>query len=209
MYTIFIMVQYRRRKMTKNSSVRKIVNSVLAKRVEVKRILSTSSGPVTTAGTVIRLWPAKPEVGPDSNERIGNEVFSLSHTIKVLATLGDAGYNNMRYLVLRTYNPITIVQDLFDPVSFGLFTGQYAMLNYDVVQKTYVDKNLTLNQQLAGQKMSRFRTHYLKMKEKINWQGATSNAQTNLYFVILSDSHPLSVIHPNAAVIVQSRYTDS
>jgi len=115
----------------------------------------------------------------------------------------------MRYMVLRTYNPITLVQDLFDPVSFGLFTGQYAMLNYDVVQKTYVDKNITLNQQISGQKMSKFRTHYLKMKEKINWQNSTSNAQTNLYFVILSDSHPSSLIHPGAAILVQSRYTDS
>ncbi|HIB77877.1 MAG TPA: hypothetical protein EYO58_09760, partial [Flavobacteriales bacterium] len=190
------MVQFRRRKMKSSSSVRKIVNSVLAKRVEVKRILNSYSGSVTSSGTVIRLWPNKPIVGPDSNERIGNEVFSLSHTVKVLATLGDAGYNNMRYMVLRTYNPITLVQDLFDPVSFGLFTGQYAMLNYDVVQKTYVDKNITLNQQISGQKMSKFRTHYLKMKEKINWQNSTSNAQTNLYFVILSDSHPSSLIHP-------------
>jgi len=203
------MVRYRRKKMKSNSSVRKIVNSVLAKRVEVKKTFTSTSGDITTTGTIVPLWRTDPAIGDFNTERTGNEVFSLSHTIKVLLSLGDAGYNNCRYLFLRTYNPITLASDLFDPVSFGLFSGQYAMLNYDVVQKTYLDKNVTLNQQVQSQRMSKFRSHYIKLQEKINWQGATSNSQTNLYFVILSDSGPLSIIHPRCSVLIQSRFSDS
>lgn len=203
------MVRYRRKKMKRSSSVRKVVESVLAKRVEVKKTFTSTTGNVTTTGTIIPLWRTDPAIGDLNNERTGNEVFSLSHTIKVLLSLGDSGYNNCRYMFVRTYNPITLVSDLFDPISFGLFTGQYAMLNYDVVQRTYLDKNITLNQMVQSQRMSKFRSHYIKLKEKINWQGATSNSQTNLYFVILSDSDPLSLIHPRCNVLIQSRFSDS
>lgn len=207
---------YKRRR--SKMSVAQVVKRELAKSVEVKRVQTVNqSGGITSAGTLWKIWrSALPAVGDGRDQRIGNEIHALSHNMKILMTLEGAlpapaaqpGYNVLRYALVRTYNPVASANELFEPTTLASFTAIYAMFDYDIVEKVYMNKTLTVNQRAEDIKSSKYRQHYFKLPEKVNYTSSVSDSQTNLYLVLISDSGPLSVSHPNIECLIQSRYTD-
>lgn len=202
---------YRRRRRTRKNSVRREVARQLAKSVEVKsKNLQRPSAAIDTTGEVYQIWPSRsPAVGDGRDERIGNEIYSLSHNLKLKVVGGAAGGNTMRYAIIRLRNQYTTtIGDLFENTSFVAFGSIYANWDYSVVEKVYMDKTLVINTSSSYNKIM-FRKHYLKLTEKVEYDSILGNSQNNLYFVLVGSASPGSPDPVLLTTLLKSRYTDS
>lgn len=200
----------RRKKTTKRTSVRKEVERQLAKRTEVKRYLTSYNSTLNSAGMVQQLWPDEPVQGDARDERIGNEIYSLSHKMTAVVQNGGDGTNTCRYMILRLRNPYTNnIRDLFENTSWSLFGSIYANLEYGVVQKVYIDKTIVINPSYEDQVVLKMRKHYLKIREKVEWDAASNDSQNNLYVVFIGSAGTLSPNPLQLQLLIESRYTDS
>lgn len=205
------MVFRKRRFNNKRTNIRRIVKKELAKSVEVKRIQTTENTvTLTQNGNVQQLWVDLPADGVGRDQRIGNEVYSLSHKLSLVVQSGGAGPNVFRYMLIRLRNPYDgNLLDLFERTSYVQFGAIYANLEYGIVQKVYMDKTLTMNPGYVGGTVVKFRKHYFPMKEKIEWNNSTALSQNNLYLVCVGSpssgtSDPMSL-----TTLIESRYTDA
>lgn len=206
------MVFRRRRRTTKkHASVRKAVIRELAKRVEVKRKVTTMNDvSVNTGGLVTQIWPDDPQPGTGRDQRVGHEVFSLSHYVKILLSSGGDGGNTARYMVVRLRNQYAgNIRDLFENTSWVAFGNLYANFEYALVEKVYVDKLLVLNPTVEGNPMQKFRKHYLKIQEKVEWNSSLGTSQNNLYVIVVGSSGVGSFYPVKCSLLIESRYTDS
>lgn len=205
---------YRRRKRrfnNKRGTIRKMVKKELAKSVEVKRVQTTENTvTLTQNGSVQQLWVDLPAVAAGRNQRIGNEVYSLSHKLSLVVQSGGAGANTFRYMLIRLRNPYSgNLLDLFERTSYIQFGSIYANLEYGIVQKVYMDKTIALNPSYSGNTVLKFRKHYFPMTEKVEWNSATALSQNNLYLVCVGSPGGSSTDPMSLATLIESRYTDS
>lgn len=200
----------RRRKTAKRPSVKKEVERQLAKRVEVKRYLTSYNSTLNANGMVQQLWPDEPVQGDARDERVGNEIYSLSHKMTTVVQSGGTGNNTCRYMILRLRNPYTNnIRDLFENTSWSLFGSIYANLEYNVVQKVYIDKTIVMNPNYSDAVILKMRKHYLKIREKVRWDAASNDSQNNLYVVMIGSPGAASVSPLQVQLLIESRYTDS
>lgn len=205
MYTIFIMVQYRRKKMNMKASVRNEVSRALAQKIEVKSIVETNSGSVSTTGVLKYLLTIAP--GTAHDQRLGNKLNLLSFYLRIMWANGDRGYNNVRTSLVQTRKPITQISNLFDTTSFASFGSVFASWDYDTVSRVILDKNTTINQLVANEKRSVFFKKYMKCPDDIFYDTSVdTSTQSNYYLLICSDS--LIAPHPNMNYVLRTRYTD-
>lgn len=195
-----------RKTKSKRTSVRKQIEHALSKRIEVKRQTITNVSSVSTSGTIIPLLQIAQ--GTSHDQRIGNSANLLSFYLRVQTALGDSGYNTTRVALIRCRQPTTVVANLFEATSFSVFGASYAGWDYDLVSNVYFDRLTTLNQLVAGQRMTKYFKKYLKVKEEIHWNDSTTTPPNeNYYLVLVSDS---SVIpHPSCNLVLSQRYSDS
>lgn len=194
--------KYRR----KAASVRKQIESVLAKKVEVKKSTIVNTATLTTSGVIIPLMEIAQGVAHD--QRLGNSLNLLSFYVRVQSALADSGYNRVRVALIRTRQPTdgTMAQ-LFENTSFVTFGAQNAGWDYDFVEKVYMDKNTTLNQLVANQRMTKYWKRYIKCKDRLHYDdAATSPPNENYYLILVSDS--LVLPHPTCNLICTQRFTD-
>lgn len=187
-------------------SVRKQIERVLATKVEVKKSTIVNTAGVTTSGVIIPLMAIAQ--GNAHDQRIGNSCNLLSFYVRVQTALADLGYNRVRVALVRTrqISDGTMAQ-LFENTSFLTFGANNAGWDYDFVEKVYMDKNTTLNQLVANQKMTRYWKRYIKVNDKLHYNDSTTNPPTeNYYLVLVSDS--LILPHPSCNLILTQRFTD-
>lgn len=190
----------------RSASVRKEIERVLAKKVEVKKSTIVNTAIVDTSGLIVPLMEIAQ--GQAHDQRIGNSVNLLSFYVRVQTALADPGYNRVRVALIRCRHPSdgTMAQ-LFENTSFSTFGAMNAGWDYDLVEKVYMDKNTTLNQLVAGQRMTKYWKRYIKSKDKLHYNdSATQPPNENYYLVLVSDS--LIVPHPSCNLICTQRFTD-
>lgn len=203
---------YRKRKFTKKPNLTKLIKKVMASKVEVKAETVLANTNADNNGTLIRLLQSTVS-GTAHDQRIGNRTNLLSINLRMLNSLADIGYNNCRYAIIQCRSAPASVSSIFQTTSYAMFGGVYADWDYDIVKKVYLDRNITLNQQVVGNALvptsvSKFRKHYTKIKLDLHYDTAAANSlQEQLFLVIVSDS--VLPPHPGFAFVVRSRYTDS
>ena len=78
--------------------------------------------------------------------------------LRIMHALADTGYNNCRYAIIKCREAPPSVSAVFETSSYNTFGGVYASWDYDVVEKVYLDKNITLNQAVSGANVSQSRS---------------------------------------------------
>lgn len=195
---------YKRR--NRKTSVRRQVEAVLAKKVEVKKSTIVNTSSLTTSGVIIPLMEIAQ--GQAHDQRIGNSVNLLSFYIRVQTALADSGYNRIRVALIKTRNQTdgTMAQ-LFENTSFVTFGSQNAGWDYDFVERVFMDKNTTLNQLVANQRMTKYYKRYIKVTDKLHFNdSSTEPPLENYYLILVSDSAVLP--HPSCNLVLTQRFTD-
>lgn len=176
------------------------------KNVEVKRETLAAS---TTSDNNGQLIPILQSVvtGVAHDQRVGNRTELLSMNLRIMNNIADTGYNNVRYAIIKCREEPASVSAVFETTSYASFGGVYASWDYDIVEKVYLDENLTLNQLVSGARMSKFRKHFIKSEMGLHYDTASANSlQERLYLVLTSDS--TLAPHPGVNYVLQSRFTD-
>ena len=207
------MPRYRRR-LNLNSKIKKTLNNMLKKKMEVKKEIQSHSLAVDNTGTIIPLMDTLVS-GTSNDQRIGNRVNMLSCTLRYMFALADSGYNNCRLAIIKTRTifptggtPQTAPPLLFDNISYSQFGVPYCQWDYDVVEKVYYDKNVTLNQNYSGLRVQQFRKAFVKMAQQVVFDNELAGSSlANLYIVVGSDSTILP--HPTLNLVTRCRYTDA
>ena len=173
---------------------------------EMKNINYTVSSGIDTAGSFYQLLTGI-DAGTDKNQRVGTSINLEQIQLRWMCALGDPGYNTMRFLVVKTREPLLNIPDLFDAVSYGAFGGVYATLNGDVIAHKLYDKTVNLNQMVAGQYVTKFLKRNIKCRDSIQYvDSAGLSVQENYYMVICCDS--AIAPNPRVNVVVKTFYTD-
>lgn len=204
----------RRRRLNLNSKIKKTLNTMLKKKMEVKREVLVHNLSIDNTGTIVPLMDTVAS-GTAHDQRIGNKVNMLSSTLRYLWALSDAGYQNCRFAIVKTRTifptggaPAPAPPLLWENQSYSTFGGVYASWDYDIVSKVYYDKNITLNQQYAGLRVSRFQKAFVKMAQEVVYDNALAGSSlNNLYIVLSSDSQILP--HPSCQMVIRNRYIDA
>jgi len=193
---------------------KKAVKSAFRKKVEVKHeMLAPPPVSTDTVGVIIPLMNDV-STGTAHDQRIGNKVTLLSNTLRLQVALADTGYNNIRYAIIKTRREAINTADLFENASYLQFGGVYASWDYDMVERVYLDKNLTLNQLIPyttnlgeSWRSSKFRKHFNKMPMEIHYDdSAAGSVLDRLYLILCSDSAVIP--HPRVAFVSRCRFTD-
>lgn len=203
-----------RRKLNLNRKIKKTLNSMLKKKMEVKREIQVHNISVDTTGVAIPLMNTIAS-GTAHDQRIGNRVNMLSTTLRYMWSLSDTGYNNCRISLIKvkvplppSTVPVATPPDFYENQSYSAFSGVYASWNYDLVSKVYYDKNITLNQFVAGARASKFNKAFIKMAQELNYDTALAPSLLDgIYLVVSTDS--AVVPHPGLNLVTRCRYTDA
>jgi len=134
----------------------------------------------------------------------------LSTKLSILCSQADSPYNRVRYGIVKCRQRPANFASLFNPTSYTAFGGIFANLNYDVVQRVYLDKVMMLRPTAyngTGPVMTtKFAKHHCKTKDKLHFQSNLSGPQESWYFFVVSDS--AIAPNPNVDVLLNHRYTD-
>lgn len=193
------------------STVKKMVKKAIAqnnrKNVEVKRETLSGSTSSDNNGQLIPILQSTVS-GTAHDQRVGNRTELLTMTLRIMNNIADTGYNNVRYAIIKCREEPASVSAVFQTSSYAAFGGVYAAWDYDIVEKVYLDKNITLNQLVSGARMSKFGKHFVKCPMGLHYDTAAANSlQEKLYLVLTSDS--AIAPHPGVNYVLSSRYTDA
>lgn len=196
--------RHSRAKATK-AYVKNAIKAEAEKSTEVKHFTFAQAGVgVTTAGAIVAPLSGIDQ-GTANNERVGCTVKLLSHRLNVSWDLGDA-VNNVRWLMLYTYAPISSLSDLF--TNFSLMDVN-ATLDRRVVSRVIMDRKASINSFYSGQRTTKIFQDYRKDSKKIVFEENLTNtiSRGHFYIVYVSDS----TITPNPTIRYQyvARYTDA
>ena len=177
----------------KNSSLMRLTKDVkrmkkFFKKPEVKFEITALN---TTSDNAGAFYPLMQQVasGTAHDQRIGNSVDLLSINLRIMNRLADAGYNNVRYAIIKCRNPPPTAVELFETTSYATFGGVYAEWDRDLVEKVYLDKNITLNQQISGANVSKFGKHFIKMPMTLHYNDVNPGSlNEHILLVLTSDS---------------------
>ena len=175
------------------------------KNTEVKHYTFTQAGVgVTTAGAIVAPLQGINQ-GVNHDERVGCTIKLLSHRLNVSWDLGDA-VNNVRWLMLYTYSPVTSISDIFNNLAL---MDVNATLDRRVVSRVLLDKRMSVNSFYSGQRTTKIAEDYRKDTKKIIYEedGTNVPSRGHFYIVYLSDS----AITPNPTIRYSyvARYTDA
>lgn len=205
----------RRRRLNLNNKIKKTLNSMLKKKMEVKREIQVHNVSIDNVGLTIPLM-ALVASGTAHDQRIGNRVNMLSATLRYMWALSDTGYNNTRISLIKVKvplppgggAPVSTPPDFYENQSYTTFGGVYAQWNYDLVSKVYYDKNITLNQFVSGARVSKFNKAFVKMAQELNYDNVNGDSLLDgIYLVLSSDSTVIP--HPTINLVTRCRYTDA
>lgn len=186
--------------------VRKELNKQQRKNVEVKSEILTGNPSMTNTGVLVPILQSTIS-GTAHDQRVGNRTELLSMNLRIMTALADTGYNNVRYAIIKCREEPASVSAVFETTSYGTFGSVFASWDYDIVEKVYLDKNVTLNQQVSGARASKFNKHWIKSPMGLHYNTAAANSlQEKLYLVLCSDS--AIAPNPGCNYVLRSRYTD-
>lgn len=196
---------YRDAKKASKKYVKELIKSNNEKMTEVKHFTFTQAGAgITTAGAIVSPLEGINQ-GVNHDERVGCTLKLLSHRLNVSWDLGDA-VNNVRWLMLYTYSPVTSITDIFN--NFALMDVN-ATLDRRVVSRVLLDKRVSVNSFYSGQRTTKIAEDYRKDTKKIIYEedGTNSISRGHFYLVFVSDS----AITPNPTVRYSyvARFTDA
>lgn len=205
------------RRYRKKTSIAKIVRKELVKRVEVKSI-SQALHTVLDSNGVMRQLYNNIHDGSEASQRIGNEISVLSNQVKVLLQAQNQ-FNHVRYMLVRTREPIMAPEDVFDPLEFAQIGASYAGLNYNIVSKVYINKNFAMNLPTAPQsvaagalqpRISKFKNHYVKTRNSVKYNETLGDPMAYVYFIAFSNDLPAAPSNTKATCtwLLKTRFTD-
>lgn len=172
---------------------------------EVKYKQNNYAWSVSTVGNVAAPL-SQINQGLDSNERIGQEVRLLKHTLRLNILNGDAT-NSIRYGLVYTASPVTSIQQILNNL-IPLSTN--SGFDPEVVTRVVMDKLVTLNAFYSGG--TSIKHNVLKKKDRtiIKWDSTSAGSppvKGHLYFFAVSDSTVAP--HPRVTASLFTEYTDN
>lgn len=199
--------RFYRKKMNLKRMIKNEIKKNDSKKIEVKAETLSQATTSDNNGFLVPILQSIP-TGVAHDQRIGNRTELLSMNLRIMNALADTGYNNCRYAIVKTRVPPPSVSSLFEVNSYALFGGVYASWDYDIVEKVYLDKNVTLNQTVSGARVSEFGKHFIKTPMELHYDtAAPGSLQEQLFLVLVSDSAVAP--HPGVNYVLRSRFTDS
>lgn len=226
----------RHRKVAKGAKLSKLqkkeVKLIVAKGVEIKQFPGFSAGAVTTSGSFVKL--SSIGQGTSGIQRLGDEynLHKFTWRASALVASGDE-YNNVRFIVFRWYEDDNktspAVEDIIDD-SGGVSYRFMAPLNHQTRSKYHVmlDQTIVVSNSFsfsgaAGAVTSNQASWVdsFKLGKRINIYGRRFGRKTveftnspyyglnHIYLLVLSDSDPLSVTHPQYQISSEVWFSDS
>lgn len=187
------------------SYVKQAIKSNNEKNTEVKHYTFNQAGVgVTSTGAFIAPLQGINQ-GTNHDERVGCTIKLLSHRLNVSWDLGDAT-NNVRWLMLYTYSPITSVTDIFNNLAL---MDVNATLDRRVVSRVLLDRRMSVNSFYSGQRTTKIAEDYRKDTKKIIYEEDGTNVPTRGHFYIVYVSDSLITPNPNIRYSYVARYTDA
>lgn len=161
---------------------------------------------VDNAGTYIQMLTGI-SAGTGKQDRIGNRITLKQFKLRYMCSLGDTNFNNLRVMLIKTYEPLLSLAAVFETTSLGTLGAVYANVNKDIVSKVHYDRNITLNQQYSGGRSAHFQKRNKKVEETIEYSTSLgASVQDSYYVVLVSDSG--FAPHPNVHLCVKTLYQD-
>lgn len=158
--------------------------------------------------------------GDTSSTRSGNRINLLSQSLRMNVS-GETPYSTVRMIVCETRTPLA-----YDSL-YSMYNGEECLqssnlgvnseIDFDVVKRVWCDKTFLMREIVSGVVPVRYlrkRLSFGKNGKKIFWDGnttgpaATTNTQTYMYLLFMSDSAPASIVHPKVNLGAYLRYTD-
>lgn len=213
------MVYRKRRTRRARTSVKKVVEAVLSKRVEVKRDTIVFNNTLALVPFAYNPFD-RIQLGDDNNERDGQKIRCKRISIRSNLVGADSPHNRIRLTIVETrkqlptgagasYNGTSI----YDPTLTAL--GVNVPLDFSVVKRVILDRvvNLQMNQDgvgLSGRNVLKTFNKNFKYDKNIYYDdsnsGVQGNTTTHLYFCFWSDSGVLP--HPSLNWGLTTYYTD-
>lgn len=161
---------------------------------------------IDNVGTYVQMLTGI-SAGTGKEDRIGNRIDLKEFRLRYMCSLGDPNFNNLRIMLIKTFEPLLSIAAVFESTSLGTLGAVYANVNKNIVQRVHYDKNITLNQQYSGGRSSHFQKRNKKMNDVVNYSTSLgASVQDNYYVVLVSDSG--FAPHPNVHLCVKTLYTD-
>lgn len=182
----------------------KVYKKQSALNTEMKYKQNNYAWSLTTAGNLDNPL-SQINQGLDSNERVGQEVRLVKHTLRLNLTNGDAT-NSIRYGLVYTNSPVTSVSQILNNL-IPLSTN--SGFDPEVVSRVLVDKLVTLNAFYSGG--TSIKHNVIKKKDRtiIKWDSNVAGAlpvKGHLYFFAISDSSVGP--NPRLTASLMTHYTD-
>lgn len=203
---------YRKRKKTNMYTIaKKVVNSTLKKRMEVKKFYTNGSHSVLTSG-VLAIPLEGIAFGTGANDRIGDRLNVLSMNMRMNWENGDPN-NTVRILCVETYDtyvPTTAV-GLFNPVTTPFVGTINSQVNRQIVKRVLYDKTFNLNPNYSGASKFKYAKGYVKFgKDGKHIQyvdGVTAPSEGHIMWAFVSDS--IIAPSPRLQYALETRYIDN
>lgn len=175
--------------------VKKIVKSVLEKRMETKQILAGFSrsplyhnggaSGITGAQFNLTNGPFLPLQGTSESQRVGNEIYVKGWRMTFMITLPyDRLNTSLRILVLsvpKGYNPLGTYDQLFDSVSNNVMTDPVETDRVQVIQQYFINatKYVSFNPNVptgTNRELTIFRKIWIPFNKKLKFNEDNSQA---------------------------------
>lgn len=208
---------YKKRYYKRNSynNTKKIVQSVLAKTIEVKTDVTPLAIDISTASVGYNPLDYLGQGLTDST-RIGNRVNLLSLSLRsALVSADDTNFVRIAFVETRKQLPLLTssyydTSSVWKSPSLGINSG----FNYDVVQRVHFNKLFNMQQVISGvdrQYVFNKNVNFKKGGKQCLYSGDLTTTlgevtQTTMYLVLLSDS--TIAFHPTFNGQFTIRFTD-
>lgn len=185
----------RGRKLSKKQA--KQVKSMVLSNIETKhQIYNFGTTNITTDVAYYPVWSSMFGVqGAGQSSFIGNEVRLQRMRLRGVLTQGDSS-NVVRIMLIRPtpkYDPTLGSTDIFNNAIQPL----YSSIDRKFVSRIYWDRLYTLNAGNALRNQQRVLAKTLNFRNRVLDLTALGAPNEDLYWVCVSDSAPLSLVHPS------------
>ena len=212
-----------KKRQTQYEVARQAVKDALKKTLEVKKFsfawaLGIGNTPLAWNPIAINLFDYI-EQGNNDEDRDGNRINCLSTELRCNLESADSPYNQLRIMLVETRKPLPLdVAGTYYSASSVFRSlaalGLNSFVDRDIVKHIYMDKLVTLNQQVVGQNIIKFKNRFVKFGKygkRVYYDGNITATlgeatQTYLYFVAMSDS--TLVPHPRINMVWENSFVD-